>query len=149
MAIHRTVPEQELQLVSTHSHIQSKGQLIEQVMEGRWQLGALNTHPESCIVVADAQAVDGDVGGVILRDPLALGVEDAGESGVLVCGELLAEPGDPGPPPLLRQLLELEHLQLGGPHRVPLFGRRRPRLALEQARPVLLRFLALVLILVV
>ena len=119
-------------------------------MEGRWQHRALNTHPECCIVVADAEAVDGDVGGIILVDPLALGVEDAGESGVLVCGELLAEPGDPRPPPLLRQLLELEHLQLWGPHRVPLFGRRRPRLALEQARPgLLLRFLALVLILVV
>jgi len=108
----------------------------------------VNTNPECGVVVADAEAVDSDVGGVVLGDPLSLGVKDAGEGGVLVGGELLAEPGDPRTTPLLRQLLELEHLQLGGPHRVPLVGGRRPLLTLEQARPGLLHFLALVLVLV-
>lgn len=91
--------------------------------------------------MADAEAVDGDVGGVVLVNPLSLGIKDAGEGGVLVSGELLAEPGDPRPTPLLRQLFELEHLQLGGPYRVPLVGGRCPLLTLEQTYPGLLLFL--------
>lgn len=106
---------------------------------------ARSTDPEGSVVAADAEAMDGDVGGVVLGDPLALGVEDAGEGGVLVGGELLAEPGDPGAAPLLGQLLQLGHHQLRRPHRFPLVG-RRPRLSLEQPKLGLLVLILLVVV---
>lgn len=85
---------------------------INEQMVGRAEI-TTGTHPEAGFVLPDSHTVDSDVGGVFLRDPLALRVEDSDESGVLVGRQFLAEPRDLGPPPLLWEILELDHLELG------------------------------------
>lgn len=54
--------------------------------------------------------MDDDIGGVFLGHPLPLPVEDSDNSGGLVGRQLLAEPGEPRPAPLLGEVFELLHL---------------------------------------
>ena len=68
--------------------------------------------------------MDDEVGDVLLGDPLALGVEEAGQGSGLLPGQLLAEPGDLGAPPLLGKLFEFLNQQ----SIVPVKGNRRDRL---------------------
>lgn len=70
-----------------------------------------STYPKPGFKLADSHAMCDYIGSVLLGNPLPLAVEDPDKRGGLVRGELLAKPRDPGPPPLLGELLQFNNLQ--------------------------------------
>ena len=85
----------------------------------------MKSYLECGFVFANAEAVDKDVGGVLLPHPLLLRVQYPHQSPRLVRGQLLAEPRHPRPPPLFRNRAQLPHLHLRPPQ-PPRLRLRRP-----------------------
>uniref|UniRef100_A0A7C9EJ42 Uncharacterized protein n=1 Tax=Opuntia streptacantha TaxID=393608 RepID=A0A7C9EJ42_OPUST len=69
-------------------------------------------HPKRSFIFTNPHTMSSKISSIFLPYPLFIGIKKAGHRGPLMRGQLLAKPSQLRPPPILRQLFQLLHLQL-------------------------------------